>query len=150
MAWFLRMLQESKGKDETDGIGEVGELPNGSEVVIDESQVLPNGDVPVLPADEADGSSLIGYGYGYGVGYGEASGGNFLWNYVLISLLFLAACCVSLSYLAQKRNVRRAELGAAGRGSGTVLAHAVQPVSRDSTVVIGEVVPGSLVRGDVI
>ena len=147
MAWFLRMLQESKGKNETD----VGELPNGSEVVIDESQVLPNGDVPVLPADEADGYSLFGYGYGYGGGSGEASGnGNFLWNYVLISLLFLAACCVSLSYLAQRRSVRRAELGAAGRGSGTVLAHAVQPVSRDSTVVIGEVVPGSLVRGDVI
>ena len=139
------MLQESKGKDETDGIGEVGELPNGSEVVIDASQVLPNGDVPVLPADEADGYSLFGYGYGYGDGYGEASG-----NGVLISLLFLTACCVSLMYLAQRRNVRRAELGAAGRGSGTVLAHAVQPVSRDSTGVIGEVGPSSLVRGDVI
>ena len=149
MAWFLRMLQESKGADETDGIGEVGELPNGSEVVIDESQVLPNGDVPVLPADEADGS-LFGYGYGYGVGYGEASGnaeGNFLWNTILFVLLLTACSCVSRRRVL---NNRRAELGAAGRGSGTVLAHAVQPVSRDSTVVIGEVVPGSLVRGDVI
>ena len=145
MAWFLRMLQESKGADETDGIGEVGELPNGSEVVIDESQVLPNGDVPVLPADEADGS-LFGYGYGYGVEYGEASGnGTFLWNTILF-VFFLTACCVCGRLL----NARRAELGAAGRGSGTVLAHAVQPVSRDSTVVIGEVIPGSLVRGDVI
>ena len=150
------MLQESQGKDETDGIGEVGELPNGSEVVIDESQVLPNGNVPVLPADEADGYSLIGYGYGYGVGYGEGGvgygvgygeygNGTFLWNTILFVLL-LTACCVCGRLL----NARRAELGGASRGSGTVLAHAVQPVSRDSTVVIGEVVPGSLVRGDVI
>jgi hypothetical protein len=120
MAWVLRMLQESKGKDETD---EIGELPNGSEFLI-EDEVLPNGDVPVLPADEADGSFLLGYGYGYGaMTAAEADGAtNFLGN--TLFGIFICAFCFSLIFLAQQRNARRMEFGAVGRGAGTVLAGA--------------------------